>query len=79
MMSKLAKKPHDYGSAFTAIDELDKAMEGMEQILDAKIDAVSDLLVGAIERIKALENPPARRKKTQAKNAETNKKQSIDS
>ena len=76
-MSKLAKKPHDYGSAFTAIDELDKAMEGMEQVMSARIDAVSDLLAGAIERIQALEKPkPARRKKTQAKDGR--KKQGED-
>ena len=75
-MTKLTKKPHEFGSAFAAIGELDEAMDGLDQVMSAKIDAVSDMIVGAVKRIEALETPkPARRKKTQAKDA---KKQGDD-
>ena len=66
-MTKLSKKPHMYGSEFTAIEELDNAMDTMEQIITAKIDAISDILAGAIKRIDELEKKtkPKPRKKIQ--------------
>ena len=65
MMSKLAKKAHEYGSAFSAIDELDKACEGMEETLSARIDAIADTVAEVTRRVLALEKPkPAKRAKT---------------
>ena len=59
-MSKLSKKPYDYGSAFTAIDEMDKAMEGMERVLDKKIDELTDLFSAAVAHLKELEEQIAK-------------------
>jgi predicted kinase len=65
MMSKLAKKAHEYGSEFVAIAELDQACEAMEDTLSARIDANSDVLAEVTRRVLALENPkPAKRAKT---------------
>jgi hypothetical protein len=52
---KLPKEPHTYGSAFEALKDLDQQLEKTEQLLDAKIQAVSDLLHKALKRIEELD------------------------
>ena len=51
---KLPMEPHKYGSVFDAVKDLDKQLEQTEQALDAKIQAVSDVLQSAIKRIEEL-------------------------
>jgi len=48
---KLPQEPYKYGSAFEAIKDLDRQLEMTEAILEAKINAVSDLLHDTIKRI----------------------------
>jgi hypothetical protein len=69
--TSLEKKPHEYGSPFTAIEELDRACTSMERIMGAKIGAISDLLAENIKRLDLLEKQldsksVAKRKKIQA-------------
>jgi hypothetical protein len=57
-------EPFKYGSAFEAIKDLDRELERTEQLLDAKIQAVSDLLHDALKRI---EEYTSAQKKTRKK------------
>ena len=54
---KLPQEPFKYGSPFEAIKDLDKELEKTEQLLDAKIQAISDLLQAAIRRIDEFNKP----------------------
>ena len=54
---KLPQEPFKYGSPFEAIKDLDKELEKTEQLLDAKIQAISDLLQTAIRRIDEFNKP----------------------
>ena len=61
---KLPKNAHDYGSAFQAITALDAELEKSEAILDAKIQAVSDLLHNALKRIDEFTSAQKKTRKT---------------